>query len=252
LPRLNIAVDIGNSRVKIGYFDGDRLVADTAHAHADFPQAVLDSSVWKTYSGQSKYFGVVSVGNASMLNACDILLQQQPHLQMVKIDRNTPLPIGNRYATPQTLGMDRICAAVGAFSKIGTGPLLVVNAGTAITYDYVDGHNDYLGGGISPGLRTRFRALHDYTAALPLVEAEGQLTLIGDTTETSIRSGVVNGVVAEIEGIVARYQLLAGTELKVILMGGDAEFLGNRLKNVTFVVANLLLHGINALIRHHA
>lgn len=187
-----------------------------------------------------------------MLNACETLLQAQPQLQLRLIDRNTPLPIGNRYATPQTLGMDRICAAVGAFSKIGRGPLLVVNAGTAITYDFVDASNNYRGGGISPGLRTRFRALHDYTAALPLVEADGALVLVGDDTESSIRSGVVNGVVAEIEGIVTRYRSLAGEELNVILMGGDAEFLGNHLKNVTFVVANLLLYGINALIRHHA
>ncbi|HHG83361.1 MAG TPA: type III pantothenate kinase [Bacteroidetes bacterium] len=164
------------------------------------------------------------------------------------IDHATPLPVGNAYASPKTLGMDRICAAAGALKLAKNGPILSIDAGTAITYDYVDAFGTYQGGGISPGLRTRFRALNDYTAALPYVEKEGQLQLVGEDTVTSIRSGVVNGVLMEVDGIITQYRKLAGNALKVYLTGGDADFLGNHLKNVNFVDSNLLLRGVLAII----
>lgn len=248
---MNIVVDIGNSRVKLGYFQGGQLLAATAYAHADYPRAVLASAPWQAYSGQSKYLGMASVGNPEMVKATDILLAAQPGLRLQIISRETPLPIGNRYQTPQTLGMDRICAAVAAFQRAGKGPVLVVNAGTALTYDYVDANGDYLGGAISLGLRSRFRALHDYTAALPLLAHDGPLQWVGDTTETCIRSGLIHGITLEIEGFVARYSELGKEPLSVFLTGGDAEFLGNLLKSITFVDSNLLLYGINTLIRDH-
>ncbi|MEY3442695.1 MAG: hypothetical protein RLZZ519_976 [Bacteroidota bacterium] len=249
---MNIVVDIGNSRVKLGYFEGDRLVAASAFPHADYPQAVLTSKAWRQYSGQSKYLGMASVGKAEMVKATDILLAAQPGLRLKVISRETALPIGNRYQTPQTLGMDRICAAVAGFRRAGKGPVLVVNAGTALTFDYVDAAGDYLGGAISLGLRSRFRALHDYTAALPLLSHEGALQWVGDTTESCMRSGLIHGIVLEIEGFIAQYQQYTTQPLSVFLTGGDAEFLGNLLKNITFVDSNLLLHGINTLIGDHA
>ena len=249
---MNIAIDIGNSRVKLGYFDGERLLQSAAYLHAEFPEAALASADWQRYSPVSKYLGWVSVGREAMATAAHTLALSQPHLQVLRIDRATTLPIGNRYRTPETLGMDRICAAVAAQSRVPGSPALVVNAGTAITYEYVDAAGDYIGGGISLGLRSRFRALHEFTAALPLIDAEGSLQLVGDDTATCIRSGVVNGLIAEIEGIVAHYQALAGPTLKVFLTGGDALFLGNHLKSITFVDANLLLYGINSIILYHA
>lgn len=249
---MNIVVDIGNSRVKLGYFDAEQLLAVDAFVHADFPDAVLESEAWQTYSGQSKYLGLASVGNILMVQATESLVATQPQLKLLRIDQHTSLPIGNRYASKDTLGMDRVCASVAAFKRAGKGPLLVINVGTAMTFDFVDGNDDYLGGSIAPGLRTRFRALETFTAKLPLVQKEGPAPLIGDSTETSIRSGVLNGMLAEIEGMIARYRELAGAALKVYLTGGDAEFLGNHLKSVTFVDANLLLYGINTIVLHHA
>jgi type III pantothenate kinase len=148
--------------------------------------------------------------------------------------------------------MDRICATVAGFERAGTGPVLVINAGTALTFDYVDEANDYLGGAISPGLQTRFRALHDYTAALPLLSLEGRLQWVGDSTDTCIRSGVVHGMVLEMEGFITRYARLSRKPLQVYLTGGDAGFLGNHVKNITFVDSNLVLYGINTLIIDHA
>ena len=249
---MNIVADIGNSRVKVGYFESDRLLAVTAHLHADYPQAVLDSEPWQKYSSHSKYLGLANVSNPEMLNATLQLLSSKPNMLLRQIDQHTSLPFGNRYKTPHSLGMDRICAAVAAFVRSGKGPVMVINAGTALTYEYVNEANDYLGGAISLGLRTRFRALHDYTAALPLVSAEGTNEWIGGSTETCIRSGVVHGMVLVIEGFISYYLTLSEKPLQVFLTGGDAEFLGNLVKNITFVDSNLLLYGINTLILDHA
>lgn len=249
---MNIVVDIGNTRVKVGYFQEEELLAVNAFPHADFPQAVLASEAWQQFSPLSKYLGLVSVGNAEMVKAAETLTHAHPGMELIRIHRDTALPIGNRYGSPQTLGMDRICAAVAAFQRSGSGPVLVIGAGTAVTYDYVDAQGDYLGGAISPGLRTRFRALHDYTAALPLIDTEGDLPWVGDSTETCIRSGVVHGLVSEIEGFIAHYAGLSSAPLPVFLTGGDAVYLGNQVKSLTFADPNLLLYGINALIRYHA
>ena len=249
---MNIVVDIGNTRVKVGYFQGEELLAVNAYPHQDFPQSVLTSEAWRQFSPRSKYLGLVSVGNAEMVKATETLLEAEPGLEMRRIDRDTALPIGSRYGSPQTLGMDRVCAAVAGYQRAGSGPVLVIGAGTAVTYDYVDAHGDYLGGAISPGMRTRFRALHDYTAALPMIDAEGDLPWVGDSTETCIRSGVVHGLVSEIEGFIAHYGSLSSAPLPVFLTGGDALYLGNQVKSPTFADPNLLLYGINALIRYHA
>jgi type III pantothenate kinase len=245
-------MDIGNSRVKLGCFEGTRLLHSGAWAHADFPAALMADEGWRGYSTRSKYLGLVSVGKGAMVEAATAWAATVPGLQVLRIDRETPLPIENAYGSPQTLGIDRLMVAVAALQRAGRGPVLVVNAGTALTYDYVDAEGRYRGGGISLGMQGRFKALNAFTAALPLVAPQEQPPLVGDDTEGSIRSGVVWGIVAEIEGIVARYHALAGEGLQVFLTGGDAGFLGNHLKCVTFADANLLLYGINTIILQHA
>ncbi|MFM2375188.1 MAG: Type pantothenate kinase [Bacteroidota bacterium] len=249
---MNVVVDIGNSRVKVGYFEGRRLVDATVHLHEDYPREVLESAPWQAYSPRAEYLGLAHVGNDALYRATLHLRSIQPGLQLRAIDQHTPTPFGNRYQTPGSLGMDRICATVAGFERAGTGPVLVINAGTALTFDYVDEANDYLGGAISPGLQTRFRALHDYTAALPLLSLEGRLQWVGDSTDTCIRSGVVHGMVLEMEGFITRYARLSRKPLQVYLTGGDAGFLGNHVKNITFVDSNLVLYGINTLIIDHA
>lgn len=246
-----LAADIGNSRVKLGLFVAGALREVLVFPHEGFVAQLHAHADWQEIRRDLQYLGLSSVGKGEMahtlLNAFDWLAAER----VLAISTRTPMPIGNRYATPATLGVDRLCAAAGAYALCGRGPLLVIDAGTAITYEYVDAAGDYQGGGISPGLRTRFRALQHFTAALPLVEAEGDLPLVGYDTVTSIRSGVVNGLVAEIEGIVARYRALAGPALKVFLTGGDTAFLGNHLKSINFADAHLLLRGIHTVILHN-
>lgn len=249
-----LALDIGNTFAKLGVFHGEELVMVRRYTHAALTRGLEDDAKNGYFGEKVKYIGMVSVGKEGMKNSLQALEARFPDASWLMIDHGTVLPVRNAYATPQTLGMDRICAAAGAVQAAGKGPILSIDAGTAITYDFVDAAGAYQGGGISPGIRIRFRALHDYTAALPMVELEGDLKLVGDDTVTSIRSGVVNGVLAEIDGVVAHYRQLAGSELQVYLTGGDAEFLGNHLKNINFVDSNLLLRGVLAIIlnQNHA
>ncbi|MEM7039413.1 MAG: type III pantothenate kinase [Bacteroidota bacterium] len=250
---MNLAIDIGNSRAKVGFFAEDGTLTEVwNYSHVEFLADFAHAKGLEKLSERVKYIGVASVGKEDMKQALVSLADTLPQAALFEIDYRTPLPIRNGYASPKTLGIDRLCSAVGAYTQTGQLPLLVIDAGTAITYDYVDVEGVYQGGGISPGIRTRYRALHDYTAALPYLEKVEDPALIGDTTANSIHSGVVNGVLEEIRGIVARYNELPGPDLSVFLTGGDAEFLGNHLKNLNFVDPNLLLSGIHSIILFNA
>jgi len=166
------------------------------------------------------------------------------------IQSTTDLPIVNLYSTPDTLGTDRIVAVIAACSYSKGLPVLVIDSGTAITYDFADAAHRYRGGGISPGVKMRFRALHEFTARLPLIEVQAQPALIGDSTELSMRSGVINGCLAEIQGIIDRYRAAYGAELCVFLTGGDQYLFENQLKNVNFAASNLVLEGIKLCLQH--
>lgn len=246
-----LAVDIGNTRAKVGVFKDHQLIETLNFSHQEFEAGLRDWIKSGDNEKSIQYLGGASVGNRDVYQALTRLVQELPLAKWLSIDYQTPLPVENAYASPKTLGIDRICACVGARERQTEGALLVIDAGTAITYDFLDAQNRYQGGGIAPGLRLRFRVLNDYTAALPLVDKEGDLVLIGYNTETSIRSGVVNGMLAEIEGLIEQYKKLAGPDLQVFLTGGDADFLGNHLKKVNFVDSKLLLYGIHAVIIHH-
>jgi type III pantothenate kinase len=146
--------------------------------------------------------------------------------------------------------MDRIAGVCGAIQLFPGSNNLVIDAGTCITYDFVDEMAQYHGGGISPGLNMRFKAVHTFTAKLPLVSAKAGVDLIGTTTETSIQSGVINGLLSEIEGTIGRYAVKF-PGLKVILCGGDAGFFENQLKATIFAVPDLVLFGLNSILIHN-
>lgn len=243
-----LAIDIGNSRVKVGQFEGESLQTVHFFSHDHFSTGLRELLEKNNLREKVKYLGCASVGNKELMRQAEAIALELPHASWLAIGHQTPLPIQNGYGSPETLGMDRICACVGAYMRLGRSPLLAIDAGTAITYDFVDAEAVYRGGGIAPGLRLRFRSLNDYTAALPLVSTEGAAPLVGYNTITSIRSGVVNGLLAEIDGLVEQYRQQYGAQCEVFLTGGDADFLGNHLKNINFVDPNLLLYGIHAVI----
>jgi len=169
---------------------------------------------------------------------------------MKQLTALTPVPLLNSYLSPETLGMDRLAAAIGAWSMQPGHDLLVVDAGTAITYDFVSAGGVYVGGNITPGIFLRFKSLHEHTGALPLVDSEGDTPLFGKDTETAIRSGVINGVRKELDAYIAELNLLYPS-LLVFLTGGDAEFFDIKAKSSTFAVPDLVLRGLARIYRYN-
>ena len=169
---------------------------------------------------------------------------------LVILDENTPLPIKNLYETPATLGKDRLAAAAGAHALFPGKNVLSIDAGTCITYDFLTKDGEYLGGGISPGIRMRFQAMNAFTGKLPLVEPTDFTGLIGKTTAESLLSGVINGVCEEIKGLIARY-IEQYEDLTAVITGGDHEYLHNKLKINIFAVPDLVLLGLNEILDCH-
>lgn len=168
----------------------------------------------------------------------------------------TPVPLRNAYATPQTLGADRLASAVAAASLRPGQPTLVLDAGTALKFDLVTADGTYHGGSIAPGLRMRLQALHTFTGRLPLLDlpAAGEaVQLIGDSTASCLLSGVLRGTAAEVRGLVAEYDQLY-PRLGLILTGGDASYLAAALAPLAsriFAVPELVLLGLDKILRYN-
>lgn len=235
-----LAIDIGNTRTKVAVYEKDKAVQ-----HFIFPIEDLASELSKLISKQAGRISF-SLSNVGRLN--DELVQwlkENGHLTL--INASSPTPFRNHYTTPKTLGADRVVLAAGATLKYPEQNRLVIDAGTCITYDFISSEDVYYGGAIAPGLQLRFKSLNDYTSRLPLLQISYGYSLIGDSTESSILSGVINGVLYEINGFIASYKEQFGT-LTVILTGGDSIFLAERLKNSIFAQPNFLTE---SLFLHH-
>ncbi len=243
LCSMNLAVDAGNTQVKMGVFSGDRLLHVETVAHEGFAQAL--KALFNTYPGIG-YAILASVGEAG--HTIRDLLAVFCKLHVVSAATKTPYR--NSYATTQTLGADRMALASAAFFQQSRSNTLVIDAGSCVTYDFVNDYGEYLGGAISPGLRMRYKALNTFTARLPLLEPQEPLDLIGNATESSIHSGVVIGLCHEIDGVIDQYKSRY-PDLTVILTGGDAQFLSRRLKSVIFAHSNFLLEGLNQLLEYN-
>jgi type III pantothenate kinase len=165
------------------------------------------------------------------------------HFRFIELNERTPIPIKNLYRHPETLGKDRLAAAVAGASIFPCRDILVINTGSCITYEFINKRNEYLGGAISPGTQLRFMALNTFTGKLPLVTLKESHDLTGNDTERSVLSGVVNGIIREIEGNVALYRKKY-RGLKVILSGGDLNYFDKRLKISIFAVPNIVLEGL--------
>ena len=163
----------------------------------------------------------------------------------------TPLPIDNRYRSPETLGKDRLAAVVGAYQLFPGASCLIVDAGSCITFDLLEGGGIYRGGNIAPGIAMRLRAMHAFTARLPAVPVDaGDTGWLGDTTESAMRRGAQLGAALEIEGYIALCSAQIG-RINVILTGGDADFLAKKLKSKIFVNHHLVLRGLNKILNYN-
>lgn len=166
----------------------------------------------------------------------------------IELNEHTELPIKNAYSNPNTLGKDRISAAVGAWSMFKNKNVLSIDAGTALKFDFVSAEGFYLGGAISVGLQMRFNALHTFTDKLPLVGFKDQNSFIGKSTEESIISGALYGIVGEIDSAIERYKAKFDA-LEVVITGGESIYFDKYLKNRIFAVPNLVLIGLNEILK---
>lgn len=163
----------------------------------------------------------------------------------------TPVPIKNKYRSAFTLGSDRLAAAVGAAERFPGRAVLVIDAGTCLKFNYVNKNGHYLGGSISPGLEMRFKALHNFTARLPLLNSDSfRPGLVGTDTAGSIRVGVIEGMFHEIKGMIESYRK-KDKGLAIIMTGGDAPLFDKRLKTRIFTDPYLILKGLNAILEYN-
>lgn len=172
------------------------------------------------------------------------------HTFFIQLNYKTPIPIQNDYKTPQTLGNDRLAAAVGAFALYPNENCLIVDAGTCMTYEFIDAKGAYKGGAISPGMRMRFQSMHEFTAKLPLIEKQRLESFIGFNTETSMRTGAQLGLCLEIEGFYRLYQRQFG-QVRLILTGGDAEIIAQHLEEKAIVNREIVLIGLNKILDYN-
>jgi type III pantothenate kinase len=171
--------------------------------------------------------------------------------EIIELTGSTPLPFINNYKSKESQGSDRIAAVAGATVVFPDADVLVIDAGTAITYDFIGSSGNYHGGNISPGIEMRFKALHTFTQKLPLLSKSEIECLFGDNTENAIICGVLNAVVFEIEGYMNSLKK-DFPDLKTIITGGDAEFLAGKIKSTIFTDLNLVLTGLNRILQYNA
>ena len=172
-------------------------------------------------------------------------------IDVIELSHDLKLPFENLYATPKTLGVDRIALVSASVEQFPDRNVLIIDAGTCITYDFINTKNEYLGGAISPGNPIAISgSLNNLTANLPLLDTEMPQDILGDSTQNSIHSGVVFGVLKEMDGIIDEYHRKY-SDLTVILTGGDTKFLSNQLKNSIFANSNFLLEGLNFILEYN-
>jgi type III pantothenate kinase len=238
-----LVIDVGNTQIKAAVFEQNTLLENEIIAYDDWQIAL--KKVVKKFSEIT----VLVVASVGKLDKNDFLTLDSK-LKVYFITRENKFPFHNLYASPTTLGIDRMILASGAVLQFPKKNRLVIDAGTCITYDFIDSNDNYLGGAISPGIRLRYESLHNYTAKLPLLKKENPIEIVGNSTTQSIHSGVINGVSFEIEGFINAV-LNKNDNFIIILTGGDAVFLAERLKNTIFANPNFLLESLNQTFQYN-
>jgi len=233
---MNLAIDIGNTRAKLGFFEGSEL------------RSSMVMEQWDT----TKVYGLLTSDTKIIISKTS---DQYDHyinglkasFDVMELDHTTPLPITIDYKTPKTLGRDRIAGVVGARSLYPGQACLVIDAGTCITYDVVDEGGIYRGGQIAPGLHMRLEAMHHFTDKLPLVEWKDGFEMIGKSTEECMISGAVLGTINEMKGFVNDYNR-AFDSINIVITGGDNQFFVLYMKTEILAVPTLVLQGLNEIL----
>ncbi len=236
-----LIIDCGNTRTKFGIFENQEFIFGLTSSAEESYTSLLE--LIETYSPTYSILSTVR-----RLDDAFIRLIEEKTTSF-KLTDKTKIPLHISYETPQTLGSDRLADAVGGWVLSNKENCLVVDCGTCITYNIVL-QNSYIGGAISPGIQLRFKALHTFTDALPLVEIDPDFEGIGKNTENSIRSGVQTAVLLEVEAMIKK--ICSENEISnVYITGGDRAFFEKGLKTTTFAHSRLTLFGLNEILRHN-
>lgn len=237
----NLVVDEGNTLCKIAVVDGNEVVLDEYAADFDIgvvARLLEERNIERAIVASTR-------GNAERISAA--LRSKIEHV--LCFTPQTEVPIEIEYSTRQTLGADRIVAAVGVVCGLGIEDALVVDMGSAITFDVIEGGR-FKGGNISPGVEMRFEALHHFTASLPRCTSGDVKEGFGTSTHEAIERGVMQGVLHEIEGYAERI-LTKNGENRIIFCGGDAKYFVNRIKNAIFAGRKLMFTGLNNILEYN-
>ena len=239
---LNLIIDIGNTAAKVALFDGGEMVEVLTESNQSLD--CLEALCAKYPVEQ----GIV----ATVIDLSERVLAALVALPfpLLWLDSKTPLPVTNLYETPETLGYDRMAAVVGANEQYPRRDILVIDAGTCITYEFIDSKGQYHGGNISPGMQMRFKALNQFTGRLPLIDSKGRKLPMGRDTETAIRAGVLKGMEYEISGYIESMKHKY-PELLVFLTGGDDFSFDSSVKSIIFADRFLVLKGLNRILNYN-
>lgn len=239
---MNLCIDQGNSRTKVALMTDDG--------------QMINHFIYKSFSSTDveRLFDLYDITDSIISSVVNIeaavvntLSRRSRHF--VLFDHNTPVPIVNKYDTPQTLGQDRLAAAVGANSICPNENLLIIDVGSAITYDFVTAEGEYLGGNIAPGLKMRFTMLQRMTKKLPLVEVEEKelIPLFGKNTRDAIAAGVIRGIAYEVKGYIRTLKERV-PHVQTFLTGGNAPFVMNNVRMDMHYEKHLVLRGLNTIL----
>ena len=238
----SLVIDQGNTRLKTAVFSGNELIEFRYTTESG--QSLVQDLI-KEFDPESAIYSASGKIDPEIQN---VLLDVPKYFEL---STDLELPVNTQYDTPETLGDDRIANVCGAIAQYPNENCLVVDIGTCITYDFIDSEKNYLGGAISPGPFLRTKSMNDYTARLPIVETEAINHLIGKTTSDSLTSGVMNGILFEIEGYCERL-ISHYSALTIIFTGGYANIFVNDVKYSIFADPNLTLKGLNEILMLNA
>ncbi len=237
-----LLLDIGNTRTQYSLYKESEPLK---HGVLDTPERLELENINRQYAPQTVFFSDVRGGASQMLNT---LFPQASSLSLDS--KNLYFPFTNAYKTPETLGADRKALVAAAYFKYPNAACLILDIGTCITYDFLDEQGVYHGGAISPGIKMRYKVLHEKTGKLPLLDLNPSPNLTGSSTQEAIHSGVYNGVLAEIEYHINHYYD-KHPNLIIIITGGDAPVLSKSIKKPIFAEPNFLLEGMFSLLEYN-
>jgi type III pantothenate kinase len=239
---MNLIADIGNTATKLALFEGKEKVS--VSRIRDLNCMELEAFI----SDRTIKRAIVSTVKILPPFVSGILVNNVPEVHF--LSSGSKLPFSIEYHTPETLGTDRIAAVAGAYEIYPGKNVLIIDAGTAITYDFLSGRS-FRGGNISPGISMRFKALNKFTGLLPMINSPGEYSQMGQSTEEAITSGVMSGVIFEINEYIRTF-LEKDPDLKVILSGGDGEMLSRKINHAARYIPDLVIDGLNYILEYNA